>query len=220
MRPPFAPLGGPDVLVDKMIGNAYDTVRLVAINLAYIKHVQAQLEDIYNVSQELVAVKAVSTNIDDVKALNEISEQVVAVASDLGNVVSVANNIDPIIAVQQALPLLRDLSDNMVEILAVHANLGRLTAIFDALPSLTPAADKTGTIQPLGTPTNIAIAPIAKGKITGITLVVTGTDGDLYFPNDKLSFKVTGTNIVITTAADAPAAIAGGTAKVHITYTA
>ena len=150
MRPPFAPLGGPDVLVDKMLGNAYDTVKLVALNLAYIKHVQAQLEDVYTVSQ----------------------------------------------------------------------NIANVNAVADALPALTLASNLSKALGALGTDTSIPLGSIAPAKITGITLTVVGTDGNLYFPDAKLTFKVVGTNIVVTLAADAPAVLGTGTAKAHVTYIA
>lgn len=60
MRPTNDPYGGQAPLVDKLIGNAYDHVRFVAVNMPAIKHVSANLEAVYNVHSNMDAVKNVS----------------------------------------------------------------------------------------------------------------------------------------------------------------
>lgn len=60
MRPMNDPYGGHAPLVDKLIGNAYDHVRFVAVNMPAIKHVSANLEAVYNVHSNMDAVKNVS----------------------------------------------------------------------------------------------------------------------------------------------------------------
>lgn len=57
MRPTNDPFGGHTPLVDKLIGNAYDHVRFVAVNMPAIKHVSANLEAVYNVHANMDAVK-------------------------------------------------------------------------------------------------------------------------------------------------------------------
>jgi len=42
-------------LVDKMVGSSYDVVRECVVNLEYIKHVSAHLEQIYEVAKQIDA---------------------------------------------------------------------------------------------------------------------------------------------------------------------
>lgn len=184
-RQPFHPLGGPDTLVDKMVGNAYEQVKLVAINLPYIKHVSDQLENIYNISQSLTEIQAVGSNLDAVQAVARITDEITAVAADLDKVVTVATNIT------------------------------RIIEVANALPSLTSATERQMTLGAVGTSSNIPLAGIDRSKITGINLLVVGTDSNLYF---NATYSVVGNNIVVNLPAGSPAPMAGGLAKAHITY--
>lgn len=191
MRPTFDPVGGPDVLVDKMLGNAYRNVRLVAIALDEVKHVSANLQSIYDVSQSLSSVVAVAGLSDEILLLVPSLDSVNQVAADLSSVVLVANNIL------------------------------KVSQVAEALPSLTLATERTGTVQPIGTATNLAMGSVSKSKVTSINVTILGTDGNLYFPSaTTFSFAVVGTNIVITVPTGGVGVLAGGTAKAHITYLA
>lgn len=53
MRPVNDPFGSPMPLVDKMIGNEYDIVKFVAENMEFIRHVQANLEALVELSNNL-----------------------------------------------------------------------------------------------------------------------------------------------------------------------
>ena len=65
------PFGGTDPLVDKMIGNAYNTVRHVALNMAQIKHVSENLESIHDLAQIKDAVVAVAGQLAEIEAIHE-----------------------------------------------------------------------------------------------------------------------------------------------------
>ena len=60
------PYGGNVVLVDKMIGTAYDVVRLVALHIKQIKHVSDQLEAVTITALNMVHVKNVSNNMETI----------------------------------------------------------------------------------------------------------------------------------------------------------
>lgn len=55
MRPVFDPTGGPDVLVEKMVGKAYDTVRRVSLSLPEIKRLDNVLEEIPVLAENTIA---------------------------------------------------------------------------------------------------------------------------------------------------------------------
>lgn len=53
MRTVNDPFGSPMTLVDKMIGNEYDIVKFVAQNMDFVRHVQANLEALVELSNNL-----------------------------------------------------------------------------------------------------------------------------------------------------------------------
>ena len=75
-----------------------------------------------------------------------------------------------------------------------------------------------GTIT-VGTATNVALGTIDSTKVSSVSASILGSDGVRYFP-DGTNFVVTmtTTNVVLTLGASAPAALAGGTASVLISY--
>lgn len=57
MRPVFDPTGGPDVLVEKMVGKAYDTVRRVSLSLPELQRLDGVLEEIPDLATNVVAAE-------------------------------------------------------------------------------------------------------------------------------------------------------------------
>lgn len=49
--------GNSAVLVDEMIGNAYYTVKLVAVNIEYVKHLSAHMPELYRVAQSVTEIE-------------------------------------------------------------------------------------------------------------------------------------------------------------------
>ena len=80
MRPVFDPIGGPDVLVEKMIGTAYETVKRVYCHLPEIRRLDGVLAEIptlanESVSQEFASqLPAVLEEVDN-KAVIAVSER-------------------------------------------------------------------------------------------------------------------------------------------------
>lgn len=57
MRPVFDPTGGPDVLVEKMVGKAYDTVRRVSLSLPELQRLDGVLGEIQDLATNVVAAE-------------------------------------------------------------------------------------------------------------------------------------------------------------------
>jgi len=66
MRTVHDPYGTPAVLVDRMLGNAYEVVRFVAKNVEFVKHVSAHMEQIYRVDASLEDIDAVSLKLAEI----------------------------------------------------------------------------------------------------------------------------------------------------------
>lgn len=116
----FDPRGNPTVLVDQMIGQAYPTVRFVAENMEYIKHVSYYLPQIYEVNNVLSNISAV---LDNLVLLNTISNNLTVintVEDNISNINTVALNISAIL----------NLNSNIAQIsqAAIDAQLAAIAA--------------------------------------------------------------------------------------------
>lgn len=67
-RPTNDPFNGVEPIADKLIGNAYDTVRTVATNIAVVKHVSANLAILHNIDEALDDLVSVSDALATVAA--------------------------------------------------------------------------------------------------------------------------------------------------------
>lgn len=87
-RPANDPFNGVEPIADKLIGNAYDTVRTVATNIATVKHVSANLEILNSINVELDSLIAIFTALGDIgdagpAALASAASAVEAAASEI-----------------------------------------------------------------------------------------------------------------------------------------
>jgi hypothetical protein len=110
-----APFGNENstVLIDQMIGTAYHYVRIVADNIAAVKHVSAHLQAIYELNEHTTEIDALYANLTQMLALYENLEAILAVADGLEDVSVIAENIDAI----------KNIDQNMAALLVIEANL-------------------------------------------------------------------------------------------------
>lgn len=227
-RPSTDPMGGPVPLVDKMIGTAYDVVRLVALHIQQIKHVSDQLEAVTITALNVVPVKNVSNNMETVIRVSENMSELNAIAAELNRLVAIstrlnelvrlANNLPLLDEVMQKYPVLLDLHAQLSKLIAIHGSLGAINAVNDELALLNVSKTVVGTAPALGATANIPLGTgVDTAKITSVVVSLKGTDNAFYFPDGKFTFKIVGTNIVVTLAADATAEMAGGVVKAQVT---
>lgn len=98
----FDPSGSYTGLVDKMIGDAFPIVRHVSTNMEYVKHVSAQLPEIY--------------------ALWEVRDDVSLLAPSAAALLPLYNNIDKIIAINANLTPLNALHSGLSSLLNLNTN--------------------------------------------------------------------------------------------------
>jgi len=83
----------PAVLVDKMIGTAYDVVKHVCLYMAEVRHVSANLEAVAAVSEDMAAVKSISENMETLDTIIENLDAILALGTDID---SLTNRVDAI----------------------------------------------------------------------------------------------------------------------------
>ena len=106
-------------IVDKMLGNAYQTVRLVAHYIEEVRHVSHHMKQVYDVSKMLPAIQAVA-NIET--QIKDLHQNLTALLGD------VQTNMDGILNSEKAASLVQVAEDLPSELPA-----GNLQAILIGL---------------------------------------------------------------------------------------
>ena len=106
-------------IVDKMLGNAYQTVRLVAHYIEEVRHVSHHMKQVYDVSKMLPAIQAVA-NIET--QIKDLHQNLTALLGD------VQTNMDDILNGEKAASLVQVAEDLPSELPA-----GNLQAILIGL---------------------------------------------------------------------------------------
>ena len=118
-------------IVDKMLGNAYQTVRLVAHYIEEVRHVSHHMKQVYDVSKMLPAIQAVA-NIET--QIKDLHQNLTALLGDM------QTNMDGILNSENAASLVQvaeDLSSGLPEgnLQAILIGLSnRIKTLEDAAP--------------------------------------------------------------------------------------
>lgn len=133
-------------LVDRLIGTAYDTVKLLSENLQYVKHVSINLphiaavsegiEEIYAVEAKLAEVTIVANDIANVVKVGQSIDAVNDIHEHMSQLLALYNKLAEVLEVAAGLPSIQTVSDNITEVLAVFNNLNNIQDMLNALPDL------------------------------------------------------------------------------------
>lgn len=96
--------GDADGLVDKLIGNAYQVVKYVAINMPKLSLISDNMAKVTPVGDNIAAVIAVNGNMASILLLNESIDTVAALGAALPQLVAVNDNLPALINVNSNLP--------------------------------------------------------------------------------------------------------------------
>lgn len=124
------------LLVEKMIGTAYDVVKYVACHMNLIKHVSFYMADIHRVSQGMDNIQLILDHINEIDTVAGKIVEIVAVYEKLDEIGRVFRSIVQIDAVAAKLTQIEGVYDDLAEIEAVYANLVQINALFDNLAQL------------------------------------------------------------------------------------
>lgn len=128
---------GNTLLVDRLIGTAYDTVKLVAENLQYVKHVSANLSHI----------TAVSESIDATKVIEDYLDQIVAIATDIANIDNVSKSIISVNSVANQMTQLLGLYTELDNVLIAAANVATIAGVGEHISDVQVVSAKMTTIE-------------------------------------------------------------------------
>lgn len=142
-RNPFDPRGGMTPMVEQMLNNAYDTVRAVAMKLAIIQYIAANMEHIDRVLTNMGSVINVSKHTTEIVELSRITQEIkgvytiraglVTIAGRMNELVEIHSKLTELMAIYGQLPKLVELYNNLSKLIEIHSNLDQLIALEGSL---------------------------------------------------------------------------------------
>lgn len=145
-RPSNNPYGSGAETVDKLIGTAYDVVRLVSENIVYVTHLSLNMEhviegnaniaEIRSVSEHLDRVLSVADNITGLMSLDEKSNELLGLYAELTKLLQLYANLTKILNVANSLD----------DITLVLSNMNKIEIMIGVLPDLLEVIDQKDAI--------------------------------------------------------------------------
>lgn len=114
------------ILVDRLIGSAYNIVKLVAENIEYIKHTSYYLEYVVKVEKYLEEISVLAENIDNFKSLFKQIKAIDAIYA----------NLEKILSILEYIPELQKVSKDITNIVKVANSINNIDNIGDKLSEL------------------------------------------------------------------------------------
>lgn len=237
------PFGGVTPMVDKMIGDAYPNVEIVAKNIDAVVNVAAEIEDVVNVSNNTESMALVLSNVEAMNIVSTNIDAVVLVSGSIDSVNVVSTDIDSVKAVSQNMTTVDHVSQNMAAVSTVSLNIGAVTTVANNETEINDVATNMDAVVLLSENINLiennpffafvsGVAPALGASVNipfpaGVTLanirssavmIISTLAGTAYFPGAEFTVKIVGNQLVVTIAAGAPANIVGGAIRWQITY--
>lgn len=149
------PCGNGAQIVDKLLGEAYETVRNVAVHIEYVKHVSLHMEQLYRVFGSIEAIDTLNENIAKldtlhanltaILAVEAIKTDITTVSANLAMLQTINTNLVKIQAVYENLADINTVAADIVAIRAVAAQLTPLLAVYAKLTELLYVHDNMDT---------------------------------------------------------------------------
>ena len=102
----YCPPGPHTPLINKMVGTAYGVVRIVAVNVPYIRHVAHHMEDVFKLNKIAEAVNAVAGIAPEVTAVADASANIQLLSGVVLQMQVIGENIQRITEIYEELPTL------------------------------------------------------------------------------------------------------------------
>ena len=170
------PCGNGAQIVDKLLGEAYETVRHVATHIEYVKHVSLHMEQVYRVHGSIAAVDALNDNLFKLDALYtelinllavyDSLDDLVAISSKLSQLLVIFSSLTELLAVYNNLPKIQDVFDNLTILQEVHAKLTELQAIYTNLSAILTVHSNLTSINTVSS--NIAAVNAINTNLTAL----------------------------------------------------
>lgn len=138
--------GGNALLVDKFIGNAYDTVRFVALNMSFIKHVSFHLKEVYDVAHHMDELVRVAADLGNIDIVAGIADDVVTLAAQAQGLIDLAAKLQELMTLHDNLPALLDLEANTPALVDLHSHQAEILAVYAQLPDIAALVPKLNEI--------------------------------------------------------------------------
>ena len=136
----------PAVLVDKLIGTAYEIVKLVADHIPEIKHISVNFPHLITANDNIDVIRAVSMKIVEVNAVAGKLQEITEVSEIIPQINALYGILSELVEMGSILPQLKAIGDNMDGLLDIVANIDTIEQIIPLVPLLQEVMDQKDEI--------------------------------------------------------------------------
>lgn len=139
-------LQSPSVLVDKLIGTAYEIVKLVADHIPEIKHISVNFPHLITANDNIDIIRQVSLKITEVTTVANNIQSVNSVSEIIPQINALYGLLDELVALGSITPQLKAIGDNLDGLLEIVANIDTIEQIIPLVPLLQEVVDQKDEI--------------------------------------------------------------------------
>lgn len=145
-RPSNNPYGNDALMVDRLIGTAYDVVRIVSENIIYVKHLSLNMEQIATSNENIEIIRPVSEQIDLVVAVADSLSMLTTVNANSPALLNLNNQLAKLLQLHAELVSIALVANNMPSINLLVQNMNKIDTIIDLLPQLIDVINRSPEI--------------------------------------------------------------------------
>ena len=160
-----------DPTVAFMLGNAYQVVKYVALNMPFLQALNDNLSNLILLADSTEELLEVQSNLPALLELQSNLSQLLSLQVNLTQIVAVGNNIDAILAVNENETNIQAILDNIAAIELVGENIVNITAAGENIAAINAVVAALTDIQTANA--NIADISTVAGSIASVNAVAT-----------------------------------------------
>jgi hypothetical protein len=126
-------------LVDEMIGNAYPTVKHVAMNMEYVKHISHYMPQLFTMHENLPMYQGLYNNIPQFTILYNNINALLVLEDNINDIVTLRNNLSIIAAINANMPIIQANKDYIQDFATRFGNVDTAIAATEAARAATEA---------------------------------------------------------------------------------
>ena len=142
----FDPAGSEALVVQRLLGSAYETVKFVVQNFETLRTIASQMEAVVALQGAAPAIAALGAALTELETLYESLEQVLAVHAEINDINAIGTNIAALLAVQASLPAVIGVNASLVEIAQIYPHVGAIGQVQSIMPDITNVSTNMATL--------------------------------------------------------------------------
>lgn len=142
----FDPNGSDAVLVERLLGSSYETVKFVVQNIAILRTLANQMDSVVALQDSAVAISALGAVIDKLDGLYAQIETIVDVHAEMSDINAIGANITAIQAVEASLEAIVTVGNDLVAIANIAPHVAAIGQVYSVLADVTLVSSNMATL--------------------------------------------------------------------------